>query len=149
MPSEINWENANSYTGSACIQNGDCADGAGEISAEIDNSSVGDRFLALDFQITSDGATLDGGPLEIFVIYEVAVDGTTTYEAGSDTVKPFYRSKVGDVEITDTGSAQYQKLRRIPIDPAPFKIVVWNETGDDISANNLDVDAYTYNEEVQ
>ena len=150
MPNEINWVAADSYTGANCIQNEEPTDGNGAVSAEINNSTAENRWMDLAIDITHAGSTVTG-PLEVFVIY--AVDGTN-YEWGvtaavSSTVKPKYESKVADVEVAESGSQQYAVVRRIPIQPFKLKVVVWNETGNNVSTNSLQVDAYTYNEEVQ
>ena len=145
MPNEINWEAADSYTGSSCIVDEEPAHDAGVVGAEIDNSTALNRWMALYFDITWASGTLDG-PVEVFVIY--AVDGTN-YDSGSTSLKPFHRNKVADLEIEETGSNRHYTLLDIPIRPFKFKVVLWNSTGETFATNGLNCDAYTYNEEVQ
>jgi hypothetical protein len=127
-------------TGIAAADN--LANGAGLLSSEVDNSTILDRYLICQGQMTPEAAGTTG-PYYLYILY--AVDGTN-YEDGGTSAQPS-KAPAAVFPVKAAASAQKVTTPRIEIEPYKFKLLYWNACGQQCDANTLL--AYTYNEEIQ
>lgn len=141
MANEVKWKApTNRATG---ISSGSLNAGANLLSNEIDNQTNLNRFLALELLWTCSTASNAGEVVEVYIL--TALDGTN-YEDGGTTVDS-YKAPVGTF-VDDGGTgAQRQAMAGIPIPPFKFKVLIRSELSQ--NATSVDLDAETYDEDIQ
>lgn len=129
------------------ITDAEPADGAGAITGtSITNDTDLETHMTLEFEFTFGTSPGTGKSLKVYFL--LSSDGGTTHEDGDASTQP-NRAPDAVVAVRAVTSAQRVMLGPIPIPPNDFHILVWNDTGQSISTNTLQVYEQRYAYEVQ
>lgn len=112
----------------------------------VDNSTNLDQYGKLELNVTFGTAPDSGATVKIFMV--TAPDGTN-YEDGSSSVAPGSHTLVDIIPVKASTSAQRLMSRIIPLQPAPTKFLLENQTGQAFPATGSAVELFTNNDEVQ
>jgi hypothetical protein len=139
----VQWQDATSQTvvNIATVLN----DGSGTIGSQYTNSTNLHRWAAfeLEFGLTSTNAT---GAIELYLVYKL--DGTN-YEEGDASTKPPANRLVAT--FIPSASTPTRTMASGPVMLLPFdlKPVIYNESGQNITTNTLQLDIHPFDEEIQ
>ena len=102
------------------------------------------RWMAFHFEVdytTQPGA---GKSLKVYIL--VSDDSGTTYEYGAGDAQPV-RNPDFTIPVVDDTTAREYNVHSIVVPPLDFKLLVWNDTGQELTT--FDGSWAPYNEEIQ
>lgn len=120
------------------------ADGETELSAEFDNSANKDRFCNFEVELDMDAAPAAGAPIYLWILYDLVGDGSyPTYSNG----EAYHGPPTVTVQLNDVDTLQRYNFFNIPIAPFKLKVLLWDNSGQDVDVCNLSI--FTHNEAIQ
>lgn len=120
-------------------------DGAGALGTEYDNETNKHRWARFELEFQHGTGPTRGKQWKLFLLY--AQDGTN-YEDGSASVEPT-KAHVLSAGARNVTTAQRVAMGYARIDPFKFKPLVWNDTGQNSSANSVTLHVEVFDEELQ
>lgn len=103
-------------------------------SSAVDNDNASNRYLFGTFElaVTFSSTPLSGKTVDLFIL--PTVDGTN-YADGSSSVNPGSGNYVASFPVRAVATAQRLMLYNVPLPPTDFKVLLVNNSGQNMTAS--------------
>lgn len=120
-------------------------DGSLLLSGVVSNDQSGELYMFADFEfyIATQGSARDtDARMELYLLS--TVDGSN-YQFGDGSTYPPPASHVGDFQLDNVVTARYVIVRGVRLPPEDFKLLLINETGENLASSGNTLKMIKYN----
>ena len=147
MPA-INWETNPSLVSAISAGLDALANAGRAISAAINNSAALDMYMDLELYLAAqDPARSAGARVDVYLLS--SLDGGTNYAYGATDLTPGGENLVWSFSLDAAVTARYATSRPFVIGPGHHKLLLINNTGQALAAENNTLEYRIFSEEIQ